>query len=103
MDPKLIAPLITTAVVVLAVYRHLHRSFGPQKISVTRLWIRIGIVAALSQLCGASITTAADFEAPPDQSATAFLPCNLVAGRNFSIVDPVHDDGLMHRYVIDSR
>jgi hypothetical protein len=26
-----------------------------------------------------------------------------VTGRNFSIVDPVHDDGLMHRYVIDSR
>ncbi len=61
------------------------------------------IVAAVSLLCGASTTTAADFEVPPDQSPTALLPSHIVAGRNFSIVDPVQDDGLMHRYVIDSR
>lgn len=60
-------------------------------------------VAALSLLCGAASTTAADFEAPPEQSPAALLPSNMVAGKNFSIVDPVQDDGLMHRYVIDSR
>jgi hypothetical protein len=61
------------------------------------------IVAAVSLLCGATTTTAADFEVPPDQSPTALLPPEFVVGKNFSIVDPVHDDGLMHRYVIDSR
>jgi len=46
---------------------------------------------------------AVDFETPADEPPGASLPSDKVAGEGFSIQDPVHSDGLMHRYVVESR
>jgi hypothetical protein len=46
---------------------------------------------------------AADFEVPPDLSPTALLPASTVTGADYHVVDPVRSDGLMRRYVVDSR
>jgi hypothetical protein len=45
----------------------------------------------------------ADFETPSDEPPAASLPPNEVAGENFHIQDPVHSDGLMRHYVVESR
>jgi hypothetical protein len=44
-----------------------------------------------------------EFESAPDQSVEALLPDSMAAGENFKVQDPVHSDGLMHRFVIESR
>jgi len=44
-----------------------------------------------------------DFETVPDRSPAQLLPPAMVAGTNFHIADPVHGDGLMNRFVIESR
>ena len=43
------------------------------------------------------------FEAPPDFAPAAALPAAMASGTDFHVVDPVHSDGLMHHYVIDSK
>lgn len=43
------------------------------------------------------------FETPVDEPPGASLSADEVAGKYFHIEDPVHSDGLMHRYVIESR
>ena len=62
------------------------------------------LVAAAGMLLVAAAAFAGEgFEIPPDRSPSTFLPASLVAGENFTIVDPVSSDGLMRRYAIDSR
>jgi hypothetical protein len=51
-------------------------------------------------LCGA---TAGDFETPGDEPPEASLTPTRLAGENFHIQNPVHSDGLMHHYVVESR
>lgn len=60
-----------------------------------------GLVAAGGLGSGRAATES--FELPPDQPPAALLPPTQVAGENFHIVDPVHSDGLMHRFVVDSH
>jgi hypothetical protein len=55
----------------------------------------------LTSLALATVTQ--DFEVPADEPPSASLTAAQVSGPNFHIEDPVHSDGLMHRYVIDSR
>lgn len=64
-----------------------------------RTTIRLAILAGM--LSGAA--AAQEFESPPDQSVEALLPDSMAAGENFTVQDPVHSDGLMHRYVLESR
>ena len=64
-----------------------------------RIIMRLAILAGV--LSGAA--AAAEFESPPDQSVEALLPNSMAAGENFKVQDPVHSDGLVHRFVIDSR
>lgn len=45
---------------------------------------------------------AVDFDAPPEELASASLSPELAAGPNFHVKDPVQSDGLMHHYVIES-
>jgi len=52
---------------------------------------------------GRSMAAAEKFESPPDQTPSALLSPAMVAGENFHVVNPVHNDGLMHRFVIDSH
>src|ERR1700690_848614 len=61
------------------------------------------LMFALACLASLSAGVAADFEIPADDSPVASLPPEQVIDKNFHIQDPVHSDGLMHRYVVDSR
>jgi hypothetical protein len=44
-----------------------------------------------------------NFDVPADEGPGVSLTPVQVSGKNFKIRDPVHSDGLMHRYVIESR
>jgi hypothetical protein len=44
-----------------------------------------------------------DFDVPADEPPAASLAAAQVSGKDFRIRDPVHSDGLMHRYVVESR
>ena len=55
-------------------------------------------------LCAATVAIAGeDFEIAPDHATAELLPADMVSGPNFHVVDPVHGDGLMNHFVIDSR
>jgi len=43
------------------------------------------------------------FETVPDHTPAQLLPAALASGTDFHVVDPVHGDGLMYRFVLDSR
>jgi hypothetical protein len=61
------------------------------------------ILLSSAGLCAATVATAGEFEAPPDEPPAASLPADQAAGPDFRVVDPVRSDGLMRHYVIDSR
>jgi hypothetical protein len=44
-----------------------------------------------------------DFETPGDEPPDASLTPSQVAGESFHVQSPVHSDGLMHHYVVESR
>lgn len=55
-------------------------------------------------LLGVTVPGAAvDLEVPRDEPPAASLTPGQVGGDNFHIQDPVHSDGLMHHYVVESR
>ncbi|HEY4342192.1 MAG TPA: hypothetical protein VGM97_19765 [Steroidobacteraceae bacterium] len=63
--------------------------------------ILISVIAA----CAGS-ATAQDkegFESPPDQTPAASLSAGQIQGDGFHLQDPVHSDGLMHHYIVESR
>src|ERR1700683_4181451 len=62
--------------------------------------------AALASACllvGTSAAGTDGFESVPDRSPADLLPAAMVSGTNFHVVDPVHGDGLMNLFVVDSR
>jgi len=62
------------------------------------------LLPAFTLLAGAADgVAAAEFDTPPDESPGASLTPAQVSGKNFKVRDPVHSDGLMHRYVVESR
>ena len=56
-------------------------------------------------MLGAALLSAAavDFEIPAAEPAEASLTPTQIAGEGFHIQNPVHSDGLMHHYVVESR
>jgi hypothetical protein len=63
--------------------------------------VRLTIGAACVCLMGAAAGD--DFEQVPDRAPAELLPAAMVSGTNFHVVDPVHGDGLMNHFVLDSR
>jgi len=59
--------------------------------------------ASSAVLAAATPETTGEFETPGDEPPAASLPPDEVAGENFRIQDPVHSDGLMHHYIVESR
>jgi hypothetical protein len=53
MDPR-ITPYLIAALVAWGIYRRLRRSFGRQRVREGRMWIRIGILTALTAAIAAS-------------------------------------------------
>lgn len=66
---------------------------------------RLIIPAAVAAVLGAALLSAAavDFEIPADEPPEASLTPTQIAGESFHIQNPVHSDGLMHHYVVESR
>jgi hypothetical protein len=54
-------------------------------------------------LVGAAAPVLNGFEAVPEHPPGELLPPQLVKGTDFHVVDPVQGDGLMNRFVLDSR
>jgi hypothetical protein len=66
----------------------------------------LGIAGALTSagiLPAASPSAIEEFETVPDHSPTELLLPAMVSGSNFHVIDPVRGDGLMYRFVVDSR
>jgi hypothetical protein len=63
--------------------------------------LRLSLGAACACLMGAAAGD--DFETVPDRAAAQLLPAAMVSGTDFHVVDPVHGDGLMNHFVLDSR
>ena len=63
------------------------------------------LLAAIISLVSVSAggVTGEDFDVPADEAPGASLAPAQVSGKNFNIRDPVQSDGLMHRYVVESR
>jgi len=47
--------------------------------------------------------TVGDFDVPADEAPGASLTPAQVSGKNYKVRDPVHSDGLMHRYVLETK
>jgi hypothetical protein len=58
------------------------------------------ILACACLLAGAA---GDDFDTVPERAPAELLPAAMVSGPNFKVVDPVHGDGLMNHFVLDSR
>ena len=74
----------------------------------TRMWPRMRqlvkislLVACVGSSAGAAV--AVPFETVPDRAPGELLPASMVSGPNFHVIAPVHGDGLMDHFVVDSR
>ena len=66
--------------------------------------MRIAILLFTALAAGAAgSATDENFDVPADEAPGTSLTPAQVSGKNFKIRDPVHSDGLMHRYVVESR
>jgi len=50
MDPRLVTPYLVAALVIWGLYRRMRRSFGRQRVTEGRMWLRIGIFTVLTVL-----------------------------------------------------
>jgi len=61
------------------------------------------VLAGLALAAAPRAFAAGEFEIPADEPPSASLAAAQISGPNFHVEDPVHSDGLMHLYRIDSR
>jgi hypothetical protein len=61
------------------------------------------VLTGLALATASRLVAAEEFETPADEPPSASLSASQVSGPSFHVEDPVHSDGLMHHYVIDSR
>ena len=61
------------------------------------------VLAGFAVAIAARGSAAEDFEQPADAPPSASLSPEQISGPSFQVQDPVHSDGLMHLYVIESR
>jgi hypothetical protein len=50
MDPKLITPILLTALVAWGIFRRVRRTFGRQPVHVAQIWVRISVLALVGGL-----------------------------------------------------
>jgi hypothetical protein len=70
------------------------------------LWRPVGITLVLACACvlaGARYARGDDFETVPDRAPGELLPAAMVTGPDFHVAAPVHGDGLMNHFVLDTR
>jgi len=69
-----------------------------------RSFPRLALLAASAGLLlGAADMTDIGFETVPERHPAELLPVAMVAGTDFKVLDPVHGDGLMNHFVLESR
>lgn len=61
------------------------------------------LLTSCALLAGGAAIAADEFEAVPDRMPGDLLPPVMVSGANFHVVAPVHGDGLMNHFVLESR
>src|SRR5487761_895453 len=61
------------------------------------------VLTGLALAAASRLFAAEEFETPADERPSASLSASQISGPSFHVEDPVHSDGLMHHYVIDSR
>src|ERR1700756_5238957 len=72
--------------------------------AVKRADVRIALVLPCAWLlAGAASAPGVEFETVPDRAPGELLPAAMVSGPGYKVVDPVHGDGLMNHFVLDSR
>ncbi|HUI58651.1 MAG TPA: hypothetical protein VLX90_00425 [Steroidobacteraceae bacterium] len=77
---------------------------GPQSCAPLALLVRLAaLLAAWPLASSAAADTAEVFETVPERSAVELLPATMIAASDFHVVDPVQGDGLMNRFVLESR
>ena len=79
MDPRLVTPYLVAALVVFGLYRRMRRSFGRQRVTEGRMWIRIGILAVISVVVAVGTVAAHDLEALG--GLVAGIACGAVLGQ----------------------
>jgi hypothetical protein len=84
---------------VVSVRGEQHRARWPQVLPAAGAAALLGCVGLLAL----GLAGAASFETVPDRSPAQLLPASLAAGPDFHVVDPVHGDGLMHLFLLESR
>lgn len=55
MDPRLVTPYLIAALIAWALYRRMRRSFGRQRVRDGRMWVRVGVLTAISILIGVAV------------------------------------------------
>jgi hypothetical protein len=50
MNPKILMPILVTALILWAVYRRMRRSFGRQAVNPLRMWFRVGLLTLIGAL-----------------------------------------------------
>jgi len=61
-----------------------------------------GLTLALFPLNAISAAAAQEFETPPPLEVGEILPPDMQRGEHFAVQTPVHNDGFMNHYVVDS-
>jgi xanthine/uracil permease len=62
MDPRLVTPYLVAALIVWGLYRRMRRSFGRQRVTEGRMWVRIGILTVIAVMAAVGTAAAHDLE-----------------------------------------
>jgi xanthine/uracil permease len=62
MDPRLVTPYLVAALIVWGLYRRMRRSFGRQRVTEGRMWVRVGILTVIAVMAAVGTAAAHDLE-----------------------------------------
>lgn len=81
MDPRLVTPYLVAALVIWGLYRRMRRSFGRQRVTEGRMWLRIGIFTVLTVITVlVTVGTAAAHDFKVLGGLVAGIACGAVLG-----------------------
>jgi hypothetical protein len=78
MDPRLVTPYLIAALVIFGLYRRMRRSFGRQRVTEGRMWLRIGILTVITVVVAAGTVAAHNLEVLGGLAAG--IACGAVLG-----------------------
>ena len=78
MDPRLVTPYLVAALVIFGLYRRMRRSFGRQRVTEGRMWVRIGILTVITVMVTVGMVAAHNFEVL--EGMAAGIACGAALG-----------------------